>query len=483
MKKITLVLFAVFLIGGNIWAQDFGFGFGDEEETSFNTGNALSVSISGEASASIIGYISDFSDGPDHVRLGDIFSGKLNFAAGVSVADAFINLNIAPTESPISIDEAFVRAYFGNFEVEAGLRKLTWGKADALGPLDVINPLDYSELTDLSDIMKLKIPRPMAHLSYRIGNFSKIEGVFVPNFVPLRFAEEGRWRPSQMKQLDDQKELLKELKPVLESMGIDLPLPENIEDMLVKPDTSALDYAQGGIRFTTTIGSADIGAQYYYGRLTRPAVAMNFTPFQLPPPLSSMSVPVPSSINYIYNPYHQIGIDWAQVLFGLNIRAEFAVNITEDLAGDDGTVTNPHLAWSFGFDRNLFWNINFMVQCNETIRLMDSKVSHDPVQFPSMPGLPSFPDFYTDIEGGTDITSTQIIASLSKTFFRDQLELRAAVFWELESGDFMLVPSLTWTKDAVSVELSGGIFGGNAEGQFGQYKDNSFVKAALTYSF
>jgi hypothetical protein len=45
------------------------------------------------------------------------------------------------------------------------------------------------------------------------------------------------------------------------------------------------------------------------------------------------------------------------------------------------------------------------------------------------------------------------------------------------------MPSLTWTKDAVSVELSGGIFGGEADGQFGQYRDNGFVKAALKYTF
>jgi hypothetical protein len=40
-----------------------------------------------------------------------------------------------------------------------------------------------------------------------------------------------------------------------------------------------------------------------------------------------------------------------------------------------------------------------------------------------------------------------------------------------------------WTKDALSVELSAGIFGGDEDGQFGQYWENSFVKAVLTYSF
>jgi hypothetical protein len=178
--------------------------------------------------------------------------------------------------------------------------------------------------------------------------------------------------------------------------------------------------------------------------------------------------PLPAAVTFVYNPYHQIGVDWAQVLFGFNIRAEAAANITEDLSGDDGAVYNPHLAWSFGFDRDLLLGVNLNIQANETITLLRNKIADNAL---------------FDIEADTDITSTQIIAALSKTFFRDELEARAAVIWEPEARDFLLMPSLTWTKDAVSVELSGGIFGGDDEGQFGQYRDNNFVKAVLTYTF
>jgi hypothetical protein len=61
-------------------------------------------------------------------------------------ADAVINLKLAPglvyygEKSPVYVDEAYLRAYFGKFDIEAGLRKLSWGKADSMGPLDVINP-------------------------------------------------------------------------------------------------------------------------------------------------------------------------------------------------------------------------------------------------------------------------------------------------------------------------------------------------------
>jgi hypothetical protein len=230
---------------------------------------------------------------------------------------------------------------------------------------------------------------------------------------------------------------------------------------------------QAGTRFTTTIGPADIGLQYYYGRLTRPAVYVVYTdtvmninappiPFPLP-----MPVQIPT-VHYVYNPYHQIGIDWAQVLFGFNVRAEFAANITEDSKGDDGSVYNPALLWSLGFDRDLVWGININLQCNESVRLMNDKINNTPL---------------LDTEADTDPASTQIIAALSKKFFRDELEVRFAALWGIEDKDFLLMPSLVWTRDTVSVELSCGIFGGDEEGQFGQYKDNSFIKAVLKYKF
>jgi hypothetical protein len=258
--------------------------------------------------------------------------------------------------------------------------------------------------------------------------------------------------------------------PMIVASGLTKDDLVDIQIKINEPDTSKINYAQGGFRFTTTIGSADIGAQYYYGRLTRPAYSTSVKMSSL----TEKPIFVSPKVDIIYNPYHQIGIDWAQYLFGFNIRAEFAANITEDLKGDDGTVYNPHLAWSLGFDRNLFWGINLNLQCNETIRLLNDNISKekDPNTLQ-----------YLDIEADTDMTSTQIIAALSKKFFRDKLEIRAAVFWEVEAQDFMLIPAVIWTNDDLSIELSGGIFGGDKDGQFGQYHKNSFIKAVMTYSF
>jgi hypothetical protein len=47
----------------------------------------------------------------------------------------------------------------------------------------------------------------------------------------------------------------------------------------------------------------------------------------------------------------------------------------------------------------------------------------------------------------------------------------------------LILPSLTWTKDDMAIELSCGIFTGSDEGLFGQFHDNSFIKASIKYTF
>jgi hypothetical protein len=430
-----------FLAQTGLAAQGFGFGDNETEGTSATASTVPAVSVSGEIAASLVGYIDDFKDGASSVRFGDVFSGKLNFTSETAYADGVLNLKLAPgpvyydEKSPVYVDEAYVRAYFGNFDIEGGLRKLTWGKADSMGPLDVINPLDYSNLAllvdQLSDSLALKIARPLVHVSWNTGSFSKLEGVFVPYYEGHRFAGEGRWTPAQLSSL-----------------------PPTVTRN--EADTSTLDYAQAGLRFTTTIGSADLGVQYYYGRLPQPSFSFSFTG------------PVPSALNTDYNRYHQIGLDYAQVIAGFNVRAELAANLTDDLDGDDGSVYNPSLAWSLGFDRDLFWGIDLNLQASETITLYHDKIGDNPM---------------LDIEAGSHMTSTRITAKLSKSFFQDNLTFSFAALWGIEDKDCLIMPVLSWIRGDVTTELSGGIFAGDEEGQFGQYHKNNFVRLLLKYAF
>jgi hypothetical protein len=71
-------------------AQDFG--FGDEGGADTGSGGVIvpAVSINGEVSASLLGYVDDFADNIKHTSLGDIFSGRLNFSAGTSFVEGVV---------------------------------------------------------------------------------------------------------------------------------------------------------------------------------------------------------------------------------------------------------------------------------------------------------------------------------------------------------------------------------------------------------
>ncbi|MDR2362903.1 MAG: hypothetical protein LBD65_00600 [Spirochaetaceae bacterium] len=483
--KGKLFFFAGILFCGILLAplgaeDDFGFGFADEGAAAAPVSSPVSgVRIGGKIRAELLAYVDDSNfKGSFENTLGNIFSGQLEFSASGENADGVINLRLKPvfdgTSSPIEIDEAYARAYFGSFSIEGGLRKLTWGKADSLGPLDVVNPLDYRDLTSITDIQGMKIALPMVHLSYGIGDFSKLEAVFIPWFQGHRFDETGHWIPAEANEL-----------PALLTQGVSRWLydsrPPGISQAQLDgvtaglsssplgvnyPDTHSMDYAQGGLRFTTTWLSADLGFQYYFGRLPRPAVSLaGLKTFWQQ---YATGVPPVVTPSVVYNPYHQIGVDSAMVLGGFNLRAEFAAHITEDLSGEDGAVYNPFLAWSLGFDRDLLWGINVNLQVNETVRLLDGGVMDNPA---------------LDTEAGKAITSTRFTGVLSKKFFRDELELRTAVIWGIEDQDVYVLPGIFWTRGDVGLEFSGGVFAGNKQGELGQYHENNFVKLGLTYTF
>jgi hypothetical protein len=507
MKKLLAVFFI--LACGCVWAQDFGFGFDDDSESSSSSSPAskASVKAGGDITVEISPYVRDFEqEDAQEFPFWDMISGTLNFTAGAPNIEAYaaVNLNADAikeiweknlklkdsTYTPLILDEVYLKAFIGQVNIEAGLRKLAWGKADSPGPLDVTNPMDYSDLRNITDVKSIKIARPMLHVTWNTGTFSKLEGVFIPNFAGHRFAEEGRWQPYQYKNMrktieeEISSKAEEKFKPILFSHPELYPLfneiKENMgssfnEDSITYPSTGTLEYFQGGLRFTTTAGPADIGFQYYYGNFFRPS----FTVSGIDEFLDSILIDIMSgsqnpgnrdliSPEMKYNRYHQIGLDYAQVLLGFNVRAEAAFHLTEDRSGDDGSVQNPFIGWSAGFDRDLFLGLNLNIQCNETVRLFNDKIGDDPL---------------LDAEAGTKAVSSRLTARLSKKFLMDRLESSATVIWDIENTDFYIIPALVWTEGNMSWNLSGGIFKGKETGDFGQYWRNNFVKFGITYSF
>jgi hypothetical protein len=517
---LLLVLMTMPFIPPNIAAQEFGFGFDESDAEAAGTAPAASppaarsvlpfkFDIGGEIQAGVQVFAHDFDksdNAASAVNALDCLAGKFKAHIGGTSADAFLNFNLdsasigelwnrdgglgSPSYTPRIIDEAYLRGYLGPLDIEAGLRKLTWGKADSLGPLDVVNPIDYSNLTDITDIKERKIARPLVHASWGMGDFSKLEAVFLPNFAGHRFAQKGRWVPAQFANIYETMgngiyNHALERYPVMGTFPGFSGLYSAVENNLMNyftginlPETGGLEYFQTGLRFTTTIASVDLGFQYFYGNLFRPVyslpgadaflddLAAGIMP-QLPNP-SYEGNPALLAPHIEYSRYHQIGADYAQVLWGFNARAEIALHLTKDLAGDSGEIANPFMAWSLGFDRDLLWGINANIQCNETIRFFQNKIKDNPA---------------LDCEAGTDATSTRFTFQLSRKFHKDEIECKAAAIWDIEDSGCYIIPSVSWTINDVSAELSAGVFAGEKAGELGQYWENSFVKLSVKYTF
>jgi len=508
MKKIFICLAMVFVLCGGGWAQDFGFGFDEESETA-KSGAAFSAS--GEIYVEAAPYYDDFLENENIDEI-SAWNTKLNLELTSPYIDVYTSFNFnagsiselwsgserlkESNYTPLIINEAFVRAYAGPVNIEAGYRKLTWGRADSNGPLDITNPIDFSDLRNITDIMGNKIARPMVHITWNAGTFSKLEGVFIPNFSGHRFAQSGRWAPSQFTNMMDTTRtgIIDRAYEKFEGMINDPSLPSGLFNTIFSsaetsflnyfannpvayPSTKTIDFFQAGLRYTTTIGSADIGVQYFYGSFFRPSftlsgvdaffddIANNITAimgglYSFKPELLAPVIK--------YNRYHQIGIDYAQVLLTLNVRAELAFHLTEDLKGDDGSVQNPFIGWSLGFDRDLFWGINLNMIGIGTVRLFHDKVNSNPV---------------IDAEAGANMTSTRLSVQLSKKFLRDNLETKATVIWDIENVDFYIIPAIVWINGNLTAEVSTGFFTGSEDGELGQYWRNNYLKLCLTYSF
>ena len=416
-------------------AAQEGFGFGEPEAEAAaalpSAGPASGASVGGELSFSIDAFYRAEDEVAD-LPFEGLAEGVLEFKASGTKVEAFIKLKLSENilgESPEDmLDEAYLRLYLGPHSLEGGLLKLVWGKADSQGPLDVLNPFDLRDLR-ITETLERKIAEPMLHATFALGDFTKLELAFLPGFEGHRIAAEGPWAPAQVE--------------ALELLGIDF------EGYL--PDTEGLEYAQAGLRFTTSSGPVDWGLQYFYGRLPTPAVV--FIP--------------PVSLSLSYDPYHQLGLDAAAVFAGFNLRAEAAANLTEDLEGDDPEVYNPSLLWSLGFDRDLFGGINLNLQGSGSFRLAEEGVG----------------EVAYDIEADTERTRTRVTAILSQKLRNETIEWELRALYGIEDADFYLLPRLAFDVGDAEIEIGAGIFGGDEEGELGQFAESSWARLLLSYEF
>ena len=142
-------------------------------------------------------------------------------------------------------------------DLKLGLQQVVWGQADGLRVLDIINPLDYREFI-LEDFLDSRRPLWMARADVPVEKGS-LQLIWVPYFAPARLpgAENEFGLGSSF------------------GLGLIGAAQSNLPPFAtrVEPTTRPayqLKSSQGGARYSRSVGSWDLTANYFYGREDTP---------------------------------------------------------------------------------------------------------------------------------------------------------------------------------------------------------------------
>ena len=472
MKKFFFMLVFILSTSALIFSEDDNLGdFGFDNEESGTESSVFSIDFGGAFYAGTEVFFDAFKK-PENFKPPFPLWGYLHLEAKSPLAEAYASVNLnAKTiaagmgetaeffPSPLFpkwIDEAYVQALTGPVVFGGGIKKTNWGRANFLSVLDIVNPKDYSNPYEFYP-EKIKKASPIFFLSAYLPKEMKLEFVYLPVFEADEFALEGRWK----------KNTFANITQALPSSANKALVEAKKKRFLQGIKTNTFDYAQGGLRYSLTIGGKhDLGFQYFTGFLHEPNFKSKHKPSA---PTEAEFQQVFDKAELTYNRYHQIGGDYEAMFGQFTVQAEFAANITADLKGNNPDIYNPNLAWNLGLLYALPKNINLRLQAAETVRLLNSGINQDKLSL--------------DTEKGSPITDTRLLFSISQTLVRGSLEWKLNALVGIEDADFMLNPELSWLIGTIDFDLGLGFFGGKESGKLGRYKNNHFIKMSIGYEF
>ncbi len=473
MKKFFCMLVFILSISALIFSEDDSLGdFGFDNEENGTESSVFSIDFGGAFYAGAEVFFDAFKK-PENFKPPFPLWGSLHLEAKSPLAEAYASVNLkAKTLAigmgetaeffpnplfPAWIDEAYVQALTGPVVFGGGIKKINWGRANFLSVLDIVNPKDYSKPYEFYP-EKIKKASPVFFLSAYLPKEMKLEFAYLPVFEADEFALDGRWEKNTFANIEqalpfsDNKTLVEAKKKLFSQQA---------------PKTNTFDYAQGGLRYSLTIGGKhDLGFQYFTGFLHEPNFKSSHKPSA---PTEAEFTQVFDKAELTYNRCHQVGADYEAMFGQFTVQAEFAANITTDLKGNNPDIYNPNLAWNLGLLYALPKNINLRLQAAETVRLLNSGVNQNELSL--------------DTEKGSPITDSRLLFSISQTLVRGSLEWKLNALVGIEDADFMINPELSWLIGTIDFDLGLGFFGGKKSGKLGRYPNNHFIKMSIGYEF
>ncbi|MBI3824594.1 MAG: hypothetical protein HY294_01190 [Candidatus Rokubacteria bacterium] len=342
--------------------------------------------------------------------------------------------------------EGYVNVEREGWSARVGRQFITWGRADTLRPTDVFKRHDLTDLIEdreeAIDAVKLDLVR---------GGWT-LESVWAPVFDPdiVSFRPENRWTG-----LPTQADL-----PGVGRVGLTFR-----EDRTQRPPAT-LGSGQVGARLGGSARGWDFAAMYYYGYDRIPTVIRREITTIDPVARDATITLVPT-----HQRIHVMGGDFATAMAGWGIRGEAAYTLTRDVAGGVQGINDPYLRFTGGVDRTFT-----RLPLGESL-LVVLQYALDTEPRPRGP--------LTQQEVDPRLHPFRHAVTAKSTWKYDEfIRLSAKGYVNLEQGDFVIQPEISWQpRDAMMLVVGGDVIGGRRSTFFGQFRDNDRIRFRVSYSF
>lgn len=460
-----------------LFAQDDSFFFEDEFYEEESSTSFMNLSFGG-------------SSGTDVEYMDEEWSTNLELDIDVTVEssnlDIISNFNItlkdldniedfplqnSTYETSTYIDNLYLRYYHNYFDLEMGYMKPIWGNADGIHAVDILNPIDYSNPFGGS-YLESKIAQQMLKVNVPIGEESLLEVVYLPSFEGDYIPLNGTWTPVYLTNME---ETIREMAYAVAVSNAAKLYPTLSEEQLVAAVTPAVevqlasfDYnlyfeemeyikdSQAALRFTTTINSMDLGLTYYYGYLKQPTIDID-------------EVLENQKIYLLYNQVQTLGFDIATQLGPFNLKGEVGYNLTEDIDGDDSSISNNSLRYILGFDVNLpLNNMNLLIQTDGKTIINSENIGELDMEY--------------DSDG--NYTTLSVMGRLSDTYLNDTLSAELTGVYNVIDNDYFIIPKLTYNiNDNSTCYIEYLILEGDEDTNIGQFSGNDLLTIGFQFNF
>lgn len=334
-----------------------------------------------------------------------------------------------------SLGRAYADLYLGDFELRVGRQTVAWGSADALTPLDVVNPSDLS--FPLAEPGDRRLPTLALRLRYEPSRAVGLDFVLVPLFEPSILPGPD-WRGAM------------ELPEMISDDGLTLVLP------LVRDERPAAGFGslQAGLRATFDVGlfdGTDLSVTYFHGFRKTPTVAFE--------PVIDIEIPGFELLQPVlrYDRINVFGVDFSSIIGSYAVRGDFALTLGQDPRGTDPAIGNNGFAAVLGAERSFPGNTFGSAQ------LMLEHTAGDAGE-----------------SGNTAFSS--VVAVRREMDLR--LTLQGAWLHNWSDGSGLVQPKVTYAlAGGVSLVLDAAVFYGREHSRYGGWRDNTQLRAALSYAF